>query len=355
MNAKELLQLILKGGPGFCQIAVTNACNARCRFCNFPRVPTANRVMADRERLLRGLASLKQAGIDYLCFTGGEPLLYPALLPALRRAREMAINTILCTNGALLTPEYIQSLQAVGLETLIISMDAPSDAQHDDHRGLPGLTAHIREMVPRLRRAGLNPVASVTLSRMVNDLGAMTRFLEVMGFERVTFSYPITRLQSSYLGFADHYSVDFTPEELYQWFDQIKQLKATTSMAILNPWLALTDLQRQLENRPVRFPCLAGYKYFFVDWHLQVYRCHYLSENLGPLDTIHEISPIRDGCCACTIDCYRDPSVYQYLSVSVADSLAALRQGEWVKGLSTLFHPYNFLSLAALFEGRHWL
>ena len=31
------------------------------------------------------------------------------------------------------------------------------------------------------------------------------------------------------------------------------------------------------------------------------------------------------------------------------------RQGEWVKGLSTLFHPYNFLSLAALFEGHHWL
>ena len=355
MNAKELIQLILKGGPGFCQIAVTNACNAHCRFCNFPRVPTADRVMADRERLLRGLASLKQGGIDYLCFTGGEPLLYPALVPALHRARELAINTILCTNGALLTPEYIQSLQAVGLETLIISMDAPSDAQHDEHRGLPGLTAHIREMVPRLRRAGLNPVASVTLSRMVNDLSAMTRFLEIMGFERVTFSYPINRLQSSYLGFADHFSVDFTPEELYQWFDQIKQLKATTSMAILNPRLALTDLQRQLENRPVRFPCLAGYKYFFVDWHLQVYRCHYLPENLGPLDTFHEISPIREGCCSCTIDCYRDPSVYQYLAVSVADSLATLRQGEWVKGLSTLFHPYNFLSLAALFKGHHWL
>ena len=92
-----------------------------------------------------------------------------------------------------------------------------------------------------------------------------------------------------------------------------------------------------------------------MDWHLQVYRCHYLPETLSPLDTIHEISPIRDGYCACTIDCYRDPSVYQYLSVSVADFLAALRQGEWVKGLSTLFHPYNFLSLAALFGGRHWL
>lgn len=355
MTAKELLQLIIKGGPGFCQIAITNACNARCRFCNFPRVPPANRVMADPERLFRGLAALKQGGIDYVCFTGGEPLLYPALLPALDRARELAINTILCTNGALLSTEYIESLQAVGLETLIISMDAPSSRQHDNHRGMPGLTAHIRDMVPHLRRAGLNPVASVTLSRMVNDLGTMTQFLEEMGFARVTFSYPVTRLHSSYLGFADHYSVDFTPEELYQWFEQIKKLKATSAMNILNPRLALTDLQRQLKDRPGRFPCLAGYKYFFVDWHLQVYRCHYLSENLGPLEAIHEIPPIRDDCCACTIDCYRDPSVYQYMAVSVADCLAAFRQGEWLKGLSTLFHPYNFLSLAALLEGRHWM
>jgi hypothetical protein len=39
----------------------------------------------------------------------------------------------------------------------------------------------------------------------------------------------------------------------------------------------------------------------------------------------------------------------------VADSLGALRQGQWLKGLGTLLHPYNFLSLGALLEGRHWL
>jgi MoaA/NifB/PqqE/SkfB family radical SAM enzyme len=282
-------------------------------------------------------------------------LLYPALLRVLARARELSIQTILCTNGSLLTPASMQALWHAGLETLIISLDAPSGAQHDAHRGLPGLTAHIREMVRELRRAGQDPVASVTLSRLIGDLGEMLRFLEDLGFRRVTFSYPITRLNSSYLAFADHYSVDFTPAELHAWFGQVKKLKAATSLHILNPRLALSDLQRQLEYRPGRFPCLAGYKYFFVDWHLQVYRCHYLDKPLGPLEKITNIPPIRDGCTACAIDCYRDPSVYQYLAVSVADSLTALRQGQWLKGLGTLLHPYNFLSLAALLEGCHWL
>lgn len=355
MTLKDLLRLMAQGGPGFCQIAVTNACNGHCRFCSFPGVAPGERVMADPVRLLRGLTALKNRGVDYLCLTGGEPLLYPALLPVLAQARDLSIQTIVCTNGSLLTPAYIQNLRNAGLKTLIISLDAPSAAAHDNHRGLPGLTGHIREMMPELRRAGLDPVASVTLSRLIGDLGEMLRFLEDLGFRRVTFSYPLTRLNSSYLGFADHDSVDFTPAELHSWFAQVKKLKAATPLHILNPRLALSDLQRQLEHRPGRFPCLAGFKYFFVDWHLQVYRCHYLDEILGPLEGIADISPIRDRCTACTIDCYRDPSVYQYLGVSVGDSLAALRQGQWLEGLGTLLHPYNVLSLAALLEGSHWL
>jgi MoaA/NifB/PqqE/SkfB family radical SAM enzyme len=355
MTFKDLLRLLVQGGPGFCQIAVTNACNARCRFCSFPQVAPEERHMADPARLLEGLVALKAKGVCYLCLTGGEPLLYPALLPVLARARDLSIQTLLCTNGSLLTPAAIRNLRDAGLETLIISLDAPSAAEHDAHRGLPGLTGHIREMVGKLRRAGLDPVASVTLSRLIGNLREMGRFLEDLGFRRVTFSYPITRLNSSYLGFAKHYSVDFTPAELHSWFAQVKALKAETSLHVLNPRLALSDLQRQLEHRPGRFPCLAGYKYFFVDWHLQVYRCHYLDETLGPLEEMANFPAIRDGCAACTIDCYRDPSVYQYLAVSVADSLAALRQGQGLKSLRLLLHPYNVLSLVALLEGFYWL
>jgi MoaA/NifB/PqqE/SkfB family radical SAM enzyme len=311
--------------------------------------------MADPVRLHDGLAVLKEAGVRYLCFTGGEPLLYPELLPVLVHCRELGIRTILCTNASLLTPALIQELQAAALETLIISMDASSPDLHDGHRGLPGLTDHIRKLMPHLKRHRLDPVASVTLSRLVDDLAGMIHFLAGLGFQRVTFSYPVTRLHSSYLGFADHYSVDFTSAELHRWFGRIKDLKSSSPLAILNPRLGLTDLQRQLVGRSGRFPCLAGYKYFFVDWNLQVFRCHYQGEPLGPLEEIHRIAPIRDGCQACAIDCYRDPSVYQYLAVSAADGLAALRRGKWLMALGRLLHPYNFLSLAALLEGRHWL
>ena len=55
------MHLALQGGPGFCQIAVTNACNARCHFCSFPQVAAGDRLGADPERLFKGLHALKKA------------------------------------------------------------------------------------------------------------------------------------------------------------------------------------------------------------------------------------------------------------------------------------------------------
>ena len=55
MTLRELLRLMMQGGPGFCQIAVTNACNGHCRFCSFPGVTPGEWVMADPVRLLAGL------------------------------------------------------------------------------------------------------------------------------------------------------------------------------------------------------------------------------------------------------------------------------------------------------------
>lgn len=355
MTLADYFHLFLKGGPGLIQIALTNACNAHCRFCSFPQVPATGKVMADPQRLFQGLASLRQRGLHYVSLTGGEPLLYPHLLPTLTRARELGLKTILVTNGALLTPQLIGELQEVGLDCIILSIDAASEALHDEHRGLPGLTAHLQDMLPLAKQADLYPIASVTLSRLIDDLDTLLHFVKNLGFERLTFSYPLTALESSYLGYADHDLVDFTPWELDDLFRRILAVKPRAPVSILNSRQGLLDLRSRFSRRPRRFPCLSGFKHFYVDWHLQVYRCHFLPHTLGPLEEIHQAPAIRDGCDACISECYRDASALQYAAVSFRDFLEAWRRGDWLKGLSALLHPHNFLSLADLLEGRRWV
>lgn len=310
---------------------------------------------ADASRLSQGLAVLAQSGILYLVFTGGEPLLYPNLVDVLGRAGDLKFETLLCTNGSLLDSNLLAELQAGGLGSLIISIDAASTAGHDKHRGLPGLIQHIKSLLPEMKHRGFKVIASVTLSRLVNDLQALLTFLEELGFELVTFSYPLTRLNSTYLGYADHESVRFTPGELYNLLGQIESIKSKTPLHILNPGLSLRELRRQLTHRRQRFPCLAGYKYFFLDWQMNVYRCHFWDKPLGKLEDFPALSQRPDGCRECLIDCYRDASVYQYVAVSLAEALTALRQGQIARGLGQLLHPQNFLSAAALLEGCHWV
>ena len=309
--------------------------------------------MADPVRLSRGLEAAAQAGIRYVCLTGGEPLLYPDLLFCLTRARALGLTTLLCTNGSLLTAGLIEALgQPASRPSSFPSTRPPrrpmtaTGACRAD-RPYPG-------HAPPGHAAGLNPVASVTLSRLIDDLDEMVRLSGgwASGTHLFIPHHPAALLLS---GLCRELSGDLFPGELYGLFTQVQELKERSPVNILNPRLGLEESQRQLQGLPCRFPCLAGYKYLFVDWHLKVYRCHFRAETLGPLEEIDRLTPIRDGCNACTIDCYRDPSVYQYLAVSVADTLAAWSRGEVVRGLKTLLNPVNVLSLSALLEGRHWV
>ncbi len=355
MNCREALQLLLNGGPGFCQLALTNVCNARCRFCSFSQVPPEDRAMADPQRLLAGLTRLREGGVRYLTLTGGEPLLYPALLETLAAARRLGLVTMLVTNGALLSPEMLRELRAAGLKRLFLSVDAADPEVHDGHRGLPGLARHLRDLTPEAARLGLNPTASVTLSRLLNDLRHLAVTLREQGFVALTFSYPLTRLASPYLAYARHPVVEFSPAELRGLIDRVLGLLRAPPLPILNTRWALLDWQRRLQGLPARLPCLAGYKYFFLDWDLDVYRCHVLKDRLGPVEDFPRFSRRPQPCAGCASECYLDASAYQYFAVSLAEARAAWRRGKRLASLGHLVAPETTRSLVTLWQGRSWL
>lgn len=355
MNLGEFWRLLAAGGPGFCQIALTNACNARCRFCRFSAVPPQNYAFADPARLLPGLERLRAGGIRYLSLTGGEPLLYPALLEVLAEARRLGMTTLLVTNGALLSPALLHKLKEAGLGRLLISVDAADPGVHDGHRGLPGLSRHLGAMVPRAAGMGLRPTASVTLSRLTGNLERLMGCLCRLGFVAVTFSYPLTRLGSSYLGYAPKPVVRFSPAELRHLFQTLLLLKAKSPLPVLNTRWVLQELCRSLTGGPFRLPCLAGDRYFYLDWDLMLFPCHVLGQKLGVLEDFPLAAPRRGACPGCISECYLDASACQWAAVTLAESWAAVRQGRFREGLGRLLSRATFRSLATLWESRQWL
>ena len=347
-NYTLVKEAVLTGGPSFINFALTNACNAKCSFCTFPSVPAKDRVYVDARRAKEALDILYDRGIWYITFVGGEPLLHPQVWDIIGHARDRGIVCMMSTNASYLNESTVRDMKEAGLSTLFISIDAPSVEEHERNRGLPGVCQNIREMVPLLKRSGINCIASVTISKTVKDYFKLPAFLRGLGLDKITFSNPMMLYADSYAGYKDSPLIDFTPQEIVQVFRDIKRLKA--NFRVLNPTASLNDMIRFFSKEEVKFPCLGGYKSFYVDWKLDVYPCQTLNEKMG---TIYEFARVpfkRLNCNRCINECYREPSLMQYIAISISDALADFRMGRVTEGLKRLMDSNNLISLWASVE-----
>jgi MoaA/NifB/PqqE/SkfB family radical SAM enzyme len=350
-------EILSHGGPGFLQFAITNVCNARCDFCGFAvdRFDSRQRRSVSLEEARDVIDICLKNHIGYLLFVGGEPMAHRHLGSMIRYATERGIHAMICTNGSLWTEHNMRALAADGLRSVIMSIDSHEVARHEKNRGLPEVCRKIQRANEVFAELGVQTTASVTASRLIDDYAKLPDFLRSLGFASCTFSYPLTSLASSYLSFSDSALVSYKTGELIGVFEQIKRMKAQSGFEVVNPRESLDEMQRHLRREPERFGCLGGHKYFYLDWNLNLYRCHAWDKPMCSIYEFDETKLIRDGCTRCMIDCYRDPSVLQFIAISASDAYHELRKGRLGAAARHIFDRRNLVSLRAVWEQRKWI
>jgi MoaA/NifB/PqqE/SkfB family radical SAM enzyme len=341
------------GGPGFCQFALNNACNANCGFCNFARdqLPRSNWDFVDRNGAFDAIDILYREGIRYLVLTGGEPTLHPDLVDIVAHASN-GMRVMLVTNAGLLKPNKIHELIDAGLSSFIISVDAASEALHESNRGLPGVCERIRRANEIFAERKVEATASVTMSRLV-DYESLPGFLTSLGFSSVVFSYPLNYLPGFFLGYADSPLVTYRDEELVEAYERVKALKKR--FQVVNPTLSLNEMQRFVRQEEQRYSCLAGFRFFFLDWDLMLWRCHHWEEPMCSIYDFDSTKLVRDDCTRCMINCYRDSSLMQHIAVSLHDAYSDFRRGNITGGVKALARKSNVDSLRAVVEELPWI
>ncbi len=344
------------GGPGYLQFAITNVCNARCEFCGFAvdRFDARQRRSVTWTEAREAIDLCRRNQIGYLLFVGGEPLVHRDLPAMVRHAALRGIRPMICTNGSLWTEANMRQLADHGLSSVIMSIDTHDVARHESHRGLPEVCRKIQAANRTFERLGVQTTASVTISKLIEDYSKLPGFLSELGFRSCTFSYPLTTLGSSYLSLSNSQLVSYRTEELLAVFDQIKQLKQN-GFPIVNPTASLTEMQRHLRGEKQQFSCLGGHKYFYLDWNLDLYRCHYWETPICNIRDFDRSKLIRDGCTRCRIDCYRDPSILQFIAVNASDAFQDLRHGRLRALARRIVDPRNLTSLKAIWDDRRWI
>lgn len=128
-----------------CLWELTYRCNARCPMCSYWKAPTTPRGELTLPEIQAGLNKVHSYGCRFINFTGGEPTIRRDLEEIIQSASRLGIWTSMVTNGSLLTRQRLQDLKRAGLDNCVVSLDSLDSSEHDELRGIPGLSAKARE------------------------------------------------------------------------------------------------------------------------------------------------------------------------------------------------------------------
>jgi MoaA/NifB/PqqE/SkfB family radical SAM enzyme len=338
--------------PAICDVSVTNVCNAACDFCGFSRDKNliGARRYLDLDQFKRALPFLRRRRIRFLTFQGGEPLVHPQIDALVAEATAAEIQCGLITNGWFLS-RHVDALVAAGLKRLLISIDSDSMPKHEANRGLDGLDARIRDGIARAHAHGLPVWACVTVTRLV-DFAALPQELKRLGFDAVVFSYPRReRFGSNSLVYSEESDLmNQGTEELLSALDSIQKLKR--KFPVLDPGAALSEVARFVRGEKQLVACIAGHKYFYIDWNLDVWRCEPWAHPMGSVFELDTIPDQREPCHACMSACYRHASVMMHGPLALTDAAQSMLRGNLREAVSALFQRGIGLSLWALAAGE---
>jgi Fe-coproporphyrin III synthase len=124
-----------------------NQCNCRCAMCDIWRIREAQEIAP--QDLLYQLGSLRDLGVRWVVFSGGEPQMNPQWYLLARMLRDVGIRVTLLTAGLLLEREAERV--AENMDDVIVSLDGPP-AVHNAIRRVPNAFEQMATGVKALRQ-----------------------------------------------------------------------------------------------------------------------------------------------------------------------------------------------------------
>jgi len=151
--------------PPFLFLALTDACNLRCRGC---WIGSSGRGRQLSEEDVDGLiAAGKRQKAYFYTLLGGEPMIYPPLWDVIGRHPDCYFQII--TNGMFFDEENVERIRALGNVTPLVSIDGLEE-NNDDRRG-QGVFRSAMEGLARLKqRKILFGVATTVTGRNLDEV-----------------------------------------------------------------------------------------------------------------------------------------------------------------------------------------
>ncbi len=250
---------LLRRRPLAVSFEVIHSCNCNCQHCDKGGM-IPNETLAPPARFGDWVRELKPLIAQ---ISGGEPLLRADIFAIIREMKHWGKlpYLVFVTNGWLLTEEKYHRLKQEGIDEFSISLDFP-DSRHDDNRGIPGLFAHLNELLPKLSACGNNDITLISVIRS-ESLSVLRRLAEQAQRWQIAINF------SSYTPLRTHDATHSVRGEeqlqaLHRELDALIQFKRDTGRiftaeSVLNRYYEFFANDSQIPS------CRAGYRSLVVN------------------------------------------------------------------------------------------
>lgn len=135
----------LAKAPSFISWVVTERCPLRCQHCDMG-VATPEWTRAERQDVAHQIGRTDVWAVSLI---GGEPTILADLADCAAVLKGYGKYVSLGTSGIALA-RHLERLIALELDALVLSVDHEDPSEHEQFRGVPGLSAHLEAAIERV-------------------------------------------------------------------------------------------------------------------------------------------------------------------------------------------------------------
>lgn len=256
---------------------ITKKCNLKCKHCFENASPQKKTEHFDMDMLKSIFSQMDDLNVKTLKITGGEPFYHPQIQSILRLVIETRFETIILTNGMLLTNNAIDIIKSSNIK-LGISLDGISSKTHDFLRG-KGSFKILYDKLRYMSNLGVDLTLTFTANRInESDLEQLAS----IGFNEIGVRCIfVNRLRP--IGRAIKNTEIFIPDEEYVLLQErvnnlaSKYGKNKISLSDDSLPIDISPQEQLVGDSPL--VCSAGNTLLCMDEFLDVYPCIYGQEN----------------------------------------------------------------------------
>jgi MoaA/NifB/PqqE/SkfB family radical SAM enzyme len=323
---RNIVKKFLQGRLKFTEFAITNACIAKCSFCDIWKQQP--KIFVNKEKALAAIDRLAAFGVGHLTITGGEPLLHPDVCAFVERASMRRMNNAVlnAAPSLMMRNDILKKLEDAGCDLLSISFDSGDPVTMAESRKIPNIMDDMARAIELVKKTNIKTMASVLIwNDNYDSLEDVCIRAKNMGYDFISFNYP-TFSQSKVYPLGGE-GISLSRDKVIQGLEAAIKLRKTKKYGVINSAISMWNIINYLKD-PVTadFHCLGGKHVLFLDWFFDIHPCMQLAKTLGNvLDPAMKECDLRmPPCNDCNMSWYRDLSMFMHGMRSIPSLLEAV-------------------------------